>query len=637
MRQNNTGDLVGPLHADSIDDKEELINSYIATNGETDINCDANISAILSGARLILSGVRGTGKTMILKTADAVLRKDIQHKLLDCFEFELGDEDIKLLPVYISFSGFKNDVSLQNEVELDKGELKHSQEIFRGYLFMSLLQDILRVIEELQLDKNVEFNVFGLRTKLGIRREVDKAIDTFKRLGFREMIKSKKMGIDIDLKVKPISLGFTPGMTATQKSKEITLDDMQKSSLFRDTIDSICNTYSIDKVVFLFDEVHYLKFLQREFFDILFGFRNYSKISFSISAYPTFMEYGNCFDVPDDAKEVSVASILYKPTKAEFEKPLIKLVEMRLQKYGKINYNQVISDEALELLILLTNGNPRILLQSIDFIWRRNNQKKINVVNITQDLIFEMVEKWYIDFMKSQAQRYKTNLGKVIEFLNIIKNRLNEYNNRNEVATSFFLINEEINNNFLDTINLLHYSRIIDRIKISSFGSSYGSMGKMYLLNPMVGWYYGIFSKSQINNLVKHIKESLDKDKKSQFDSLRSFLTNISEENNISCPRYKDSECLEPKCKGSYSEQWALCPFYPGLSLEAKTLLPDQVGIEVLNLSEKISSRLRAEGIRNLKHIMDLKVEGLQLIYLIGEVRSNNIYYAAKEYIDDNL
>lgn len=631
------GDLVGPLYAEAMENTEELIESYIGSNMDGDILKDKYIAPIMSGSRLILSGVRGTGKTMILKTADSLLKKDLYHKIYEIDECDLKDEDVKIMPVYISYSGFKNDVSLQNETELNLQEIKYAREIFRGYFFISALQQILKVIEDMELDKNVEFNLFGIRTKFGIKREVDDAINSFKRMGFRELIKSKAQGIDIDLKIKPLECGTKFYGSRETTVKEVNLDDMQKTDLFKNTIESICCTYKLDRIMFLFDEVHYLKFLQKEFFDTLFGFRNFAKVSFSVSAYPTFMEYGECFDVPDDAKEVNVAQVLYKPTKNEFETPLVKLVEYRLNKYGKVNYEEVIAKEALEFLILLTNGNPRILLQAIDFIWRNNNQKKILKNSITQDIINEMVTNWYIDFMDKQAIRYKTSVGKTKEFMEVIKSRLNDYNKRNEVATCFFLLNDDIGNNFSDTINLLHYSRIIDKMKISSFGGSQGKMGKMYLLNPMVGWYYGIFTKVQVSNLVKFIKESIEKDKKSQFDSLKTFVDHISEEESVSCPRNIDGKCVEAKCKGTYSEQWTICPFYSGISLEKQLVLPSEININVLNFSYKINTRLYNNGITNLKEVLDRGIQGLKQVYLIGDVRAKNIYYAAKEYIDDNL
>ncbi|KGM92795.1 hypothetical protein Z968_12675 [Clostridium novyi A str. 4552] len=633
--QNN--DLIGPLYAEAINDMNKIIESYISCNGEEDILKDKYIAPIISGNRLILSGVRGTGKTMILKTAEAVLKKDLYHKVFEINEWELDESDIKILPVYISYSGFKDDISLESQVELSSEEIKYAKEIFRGYFFMSLLQQILKVIEEMELDKNVDFNLFGLKTRFGIKKQVDNVITTFRRIGFRELVNSKKSGLDIDLKIKPLNMGGAISNEIEQSVKEITLNDMQKTSLFKETITSICNTYKIDKIMLLFDEVHYLKYLQCEFFDVLFGFRNFEKISFSISAYPAFMDYGEYFDVPDDAKELSVSSVLYKPSKVEFENPLIKLVELRLRTYGRVQYDEIISKEALELLILLVNGNPRMLLQSIDFIWRKNNQKKINSSNITQDIIIDMVNDWYIGFRDKQAKRYKTNIKKVEDFSKVITKRLNDYNKRNEVSTTFFLLNDEIFNHFSDTIDLLHYSRIIDKLRIASFGGSNGTMGKMYLLNPMVGWYYGIFSKSQISNLVKYTKESLDKDKKSQFDSLKSFTSNIDEAYNISCPRYKENMCLDAKCKGAYSELWAVCPFYPGMNLEVTTPSYSQVEVEVLNLSSFLNSKLNENGINTLKDILDINISGLKQIHQIGDVRAKNIYYATKEYIDDNL
>ncbi|MCK8828249.1 hypothetical protein MWH25_10945 [Natroniella acetigena] len=474
--------LVGPLHADSFSKKKDFINNYVSLRGESSIYKDPLLGSVINGDKVILSGVRGTGKTMILKTGEAILKKNLNEKLEN-------DEDDLILPVYVTYSGFKKDVSLENEMELASDELKTAREIFRGYFYMTLLDSVLDSIENMGLDKNVDFNLFGLRTKLGIKREIENAIKTFKRLGFREVLESKKKGVDIGVKIKQIELAITPGMSSKEDITEVRLDDMQRTNLFKQTIDSICSVYNLSKIHYLFDEVYYLKYLQPEFFDILFGFRNYTNITFSISSYPTFMDYGNEFDIPDDAREVSVSSSLYKPDKYSFEKALIKLVESRIKKYGEKRYENVISNETLEHLILLTNGNPRMLLQSIDYIWQQNNGKKIIVKNITSDLIYYMVKSWYLRFMKNQARRYKTSIDKIEEFLKIIVDRLKKNNERNEIPTSFFLISDEIHKHFSSTINLLHYFRMIDEYKIGDFGGGDLKKGQTYLLNPMVGIY----------------------------------------------------------------------------------------------------------------------------------------------------
>jgi len=630
MNDYHSSDLIGPLYAEGIDGSQSLVEQYISSNGNTDAKNDPFIMDILSGKRVVLSGVRGSGKTMILKTADVLMQQNVKDTILK------NSSDF-LLPVYISYSGFRNDVSLQEESELTNEEIKIAREIFRGYFFMSLLQSVLGIIDTIGLKKNVFFNFFGLRTKIGIEREINKAIDSFKRIGFREIIKSKKSGLSIGIKIVE-ELNFAPEFGSEKSVKEVTLDDMQKTDLFKKTVTSICKTYGINKMVFLFDEVHYLKFLQNEFFNILFGFRNYHKISYCISAYPTYMDYGDNFDVPDDAQEINVSSTLYKPSKEEYEKQFFILVKMRLNKYGHVDYTKIITDNALELLIVLVNGNPRIILQTIDYLWKRNLNKKITISNITQDSILDIVDKWYLDFMKKQANRFKTNYNKSNEMLNFVKERLSVYNKRNNIPTSLFLINDEIYDSFCDTINLLHYSRIIDRVRISSFGSTSNKKGRMYLLTPIVGWYYGIFTRAQLSNLPELINETLAKDKKIQFDSIQVIQKSITNTRTISCPAYNDGKCPDYICNGSFSEKWLTCPFHQGISLEIKLPLPNEVNIDVLNLSTRIISRLKKYGHMNtLKDILSGGIEGLLLIPQIGQVRSKNIYYMVKEYVDDNL
>ncbi|WLR51406.1 hypothetical protein LC040_00430 [Bacillus tianshenii] len=625
--------IVGPLQADEFFYDSEIITNYISLKGESLVERDPLIAAILDGEKLILTGVRGTGKTMALKTSEALLKQNIKNRFTG---------EIENLPVSISFAGFKKEVSLQEETDMNDEELKIAKEVFRGYFFMTLLDAVLGTIEELELDNNVAFNLFGIRTKLGIKKEINKAVQTFRTIGFKELIRSKTSGANVEagINIKAIELKFTPEMINGETTQEVTLNDMQKTALFKKTIESICSVYSIQRIQLLFDEVYYLKFLQPEFFDILFGFRNYKKVTFAISAYPTYMDLGEDFDIPDDAKEVNVSSILYKPTKIEFERPLIRLVESRLSNFGNMDIKEAITLDALEYLILLTNGNPRMLLQAIDYIWQKN-AKKIRISNITNDILIYMVNSWYIDFMKKQAKRYKTNINKVEDFLKVVIKRLKERNERSEVASTFFLISDDIKRYFNDTIDVLHYSRIIDTYKIGDFGGGTFNKGQTYFLNPMVAISFGVFSKNQISNLVSHIKNSIEKDRKIQFENLEKFLVEFEAGRTLSCPRFLDGNCVDAKCKGTYSEEWTICPFHPGLSLEVSE---DDTGDElelfdtsVLNISSLILERLKEAGVSKLQHILDLGYDGLVQISYIGDVRARNILYLTNEFINDNI
>jgi hypothetical protein len=626
--------LIGPLMAESLEDNKDILDAYVKSSKGTDIKTDKYISAIIRDNRIVLSGVRGTGKTMILKVANELLKQELDYNMHYVNEWEADKAKKKVLPVYITYSGFKEEVSLQNDLSMTEADLTSAREVFRSYFFITLLQSILNVIEDLQLDNDVEFNFFGLRTKFGIKRDVDKAINDMKRKGFREIVEAKNSGADAGIKISLIDLTLNKG--TSKQTKEIILDDMQKVYLFKDTIDSLCKTYGFDSIMFLFDEVHYLKYLQPEFFNALFGFRNFQRIGYAISTYPTFMNYGDNFDVPDDAKEVTVTNNLFKPSKDDYNRQFIELVEKRIKKYAEKNYEVIISKDALEFLITLVYGNPRILLQAIDHIWRRNNEKKIIISSITQNIIEEMSSSWYIDYFNNQANRYRTSIEKANMFLKVIIDRFKEYNGRNENATIFFLLSDEICIKYSETIDLLIYSRLINKARLASFGGTYGQKGILYALTPMIAWYYGIFNKKQINNLIEGIKYSIDKDLKIQFKNSSIFDSEIKSKSNIACPRVADKTCPNQDCKGSYSEKWKRCP-YNELSLEIEHLTSKEVDIEVLGISSRLKARLNEANIKTLHDIIVAGKEGLMKIQYIKQVRASGIYDLAKEYIDDNL
>lgn len=632
MEKENSS-LLGPLMADSLEENDSIIKEYIISNGSSDITDDKYISSILGDERVVISGVRGTGKTMILKVANEVIKNDLDYKLHYVNEWDLSEKDKKVLPVFISFSGFKDEVSLQDESTLVNDDIRSIKEIFRSYFFITILQEILGTIENLRLDEEVEFNFFGFRTKFGIKKEIDKAIRDFKRKGFQEIVSSRKNGVDSGIKIKAFEGTLSLGKAT--EVKEILLNDMQKVSLFKETTDSICKTYGFDRIMFLFDEVHYLRYLQSEFFDTLFGFRGYNRIGYAISIYPAFMEYGDRFDIPDDAKEIPVSNTLYKPTKEDFELHLINLLENRIKTYSKFNsIFDIIKENVLKQIIVMLNGNPRMLLQCIDYLYRNNGQGKISEFTLSD--ILDIANKWYIEYYKKQAKRYKTSPERAKQFLNVITDRLKAYNARNEKATVFFALSDEICDEYTETIDLLVYSRIIEKIKLSSFGGQEGVKGVLYSLTPIVGCFYSIFSNRQILALAECVKYCIDKDNKIQFSSSFKFNQEIGTINKNDCPRAEEGSCVDYLCKGTYSEKWSVCPFNE-MSLKVVKKTSNEIDINVLELSDRLLKRLREANINTLHDVITNGKSGLQKIQYIKQVRANMIYDLAKEYIDDNL
>lgn len=90
------GELVGSFFAESLTD-DEVVDLYVTSSEK--IEEDKYLGYLLSSNRVVLSGVRGTGKTMILKTADVLIKKDLLHKLHYVNEWERDKRDYKVLPI----------------------------------------------------------------------------------------------------------------------------------------------------------------------------------------------------------------------------------------------------------------------------------------------------------------------------------------------------------------------------------------------------------------------------------------------------------------------------------------------------------------------------------------------------------
>ena len=94
------GELIGPIFAESLTD-DEILDLYVTSS--ENLNSDRYLGYLLNADRVVLSGVRGTGKTMILKTGNVLLQKDLMYKLHCVNEWERKKQDYKILPVYISY------------------------------------------------------------------------------------------------------------------------------------------------------------------------------------------------------------------------------------------------------------------------------------------------------------------------------------------------------------------------------------------------------------------------------------------------------------------------------------------------------------------------------------------------------
>lgn len=628
----NVNSIVGPLQAEALENDKEYLMNYVSMNGAKEILKDTLISNIISGEKVILTGVRGTGKTMVLKTGEA-LQTDTFAKKIDKRESDL------ILPCYITFSGFKNDVSLEDELDIKRGEMKIVKEVFRGYFYITLLNAILNQLDKYEVDKSVEFKFFGVKTKFGIRRQIKKALHNFKQIGFKELTILKKTGAKIGTDIPQIDTAFKIEGGKEESIKSISLDDMQKTILFKTTLESICKTYGIKRIHFLFDEVFYLKYLQSEFFDILFGFRNYQYCSFTLTAYPTLMDYGNEFDIPDDAKVLEVNQKLYKPNKNDYEKPLYDFVERRINHFGKVRSDTIISQDGLEQLILYTQGNPRILLQTIDYLWQQNRMV-IKKTSITNDIVNYITNTFYITYLERQSKRYNVNLERTSNFLDVIVERLKDNNERSENGTIFFLLDKSIIQYFAQSLDLLQYCRIIDQYKMGDFGGSSSKKGTIFSINPLYARFYGVFSRNQINRLPQMVENAIHKDRKIQFSSLDNFLGKNKVKLVNSCPRYSDGQCVEKLCNDTYSESWPICPFNQlKLLVEEENEPQEIIKIELtcLSISHALVKRINNIGIYTVFEAVDAKINGLKKAHYIGDERARTIYYESLEYIDENL
>ena len=309
--------------------QREIQDKFVETEKDRE-----NIEYLKKKTPIILSGSRGTGKTMLLKMAE----KEMDDKF---------DED-RILPVFVSFSK-------AIFVDIDKDIL-----YFKQWMLSKIMFEL-----RIKLKKHgigiTQPSIFG--SLFGCNDETDELTDKLNTfISIMEETWRRKDG-DANEKLQEV-FGVEPDRIGV-------ISDVD---YFKKLIEELCEYYNIERVVLLFDEAchNFIPIQQREFFTFFRDLRT-PYISCKAAVYPGITSYGT-FQAFHDAE-------IRKVERDISDKDYVSnMREMVRNQLGEDVYKIFESNgDNFDALIYAASGNPRLMLKSI--YTASNELKSLNTTN----------------------------------------------------------------------------------------------------------------------------------------------------------------------------------------------------------------------------------------------------------------
>lgn len=309
--------------------QREIQDKFVETGKDRE-----NIEYLKKKTPIILSGSRGTGKTMLLKMAE----KEMDDKF---------DED-RIIPVFVSFSK-------AIFVDIDKDIL-----YFKQWMLSKIMFEL-----RIKLKKHgigiTQPSIFG--SLFGCNDETDELTDKLNTfISIMEETWRRKDG-DANEKLQEV-FGVEPDRIGV-------ISDVD---YFKKLIEELCEYYNIERVVLLFDEAchNFIPIQQREFFTFFRDLRT-PYISCKAAVYPGITSYGT-FQAFHDAE-------IRKVERDISDKDYVSnMREMVRNQLGEDVYKIFESNgDNFDALIYAASGNPRLMLKSI--YTASNELKSLNMTN----------------------------------------------------------------------------------------------------------------------------------------------------------------------------------------------------------------------------------------------------------------
>lgn len=373
---------------------------------------------------VVLEGARGTGKSFLMRVAEAELHRDFPQE--------------RIMPVYLSFIGSS---LLQTEDPLQ----------FQHWMLAKTCYSVVRTLKKKGL-----FPATGGMSLLGSMNGDLEAAARFEEITLAFERSWKKPGTKVDTEELP---------------------DAQE---FMDAVEDTCKALNIKRFCIFFDEAAHIfrPEQQRQFFTLFRDLRS-PYITCNAAVYPGVTSYGANFQLAHDATLRRVERDVLSP------KYLDNMYEIVARQADETLTDAIRHHKSnFEVLAYAVNGNPRFLLKTVANCPRMSNRDvETELRRFFRSEIWaehsKLAEKY--PGHKALVDWGREFLERTVIPATQAKNAQTNVRDRSE-ATSYFWVHRDAPQAVKEALRLLEYMGLVRKVDEAVTGTRSG-LGTRYALN----------------------------------------------------------------------------------------------------------------------------------------------------------
>jgi len=535
-----------------------------------------------SGANL-LEGARGVGKSMLLRMAE--------------IELDLTFPKDKKLGVYVNF---KTSTLLEG-VKADE------RDAFQIWVNIKILEALHEKLLALNLIAKTGIadpyqRVFGISSVGETKAMLEDKIHLLQKLAF-----NKEGREDI---IAQIGVEF--------------LAKAQDTSFLVNIIKSVAERFSINKIVFFFDEAAHTFIPEQQtiFFEI-FKLLHGGQVACKAAVYPTVTNYGRNFEVGQDAIVLPV--VRFDPGEAGRRENRAHFRNILDKRVSSVALSKKIFAKGaeLDLCIDLSNGNPRALLHIL-------NNALSGSTNLTERAVSLAVQNYvdqallpYHQSLNKRLPKYAAHIRTGLELLRgYIVPEIRTKNHRrtkSEYQSAFFTVQRDMSPNLKLALDILSYSGLVSQL--GTVKTAHGT-GPRYLVNLALMATEKAFDTQKTSDAIARLSLTDYREFSSSDSQIQVFLSTLLAPSEI-CP---DCSTAIP----SSAKFCAECGYKIVTSSIVSSLLEEKVS--ALPVSDRLLERVKPK-FPTVGAIVQAKRSELMTIPYIKDIRSRIIKNAADEFI----
>lgn len=576
--------LIDLARAEDFTDDEQFLNCFTETDRERDF-----IERLKGPGAHLLEGPRGVGKSSLLRKAELELDEDYRNS--------------KTLAVYVNFKA---------SLLVETGSSDLGYDPFLCWVAAKLLDAFYKKCRKLQILTSEEIG------------------DRYRRLlGIDSVWTSSALERLIhDLQSLTTTVSDQKRCEILDNLNRVGLGGLANVEAIADFIRKVLEDKDVMRVNFLFDEAaHTFDEQQQETFFQFFKLIHGGPIAVKAATYPGITSYGGNFEIGQDAVKLNISSIDENLSQARdvLRQHFRALLEKRIRStlYGKLADR----GDALDMLILLSNGNPRVFLQTVSKWVSSKEYSKRSALAASNEFIAAELVKYHLG-LKQRLPRFASHIDLGMDLVKA--HLIPELQKKNEgkgadpkVQTTYFTMETTIPFKVLRSLELLEYSGFVySKSVVKTAGRRQAHRYALHL---------GVAA----NDKIFHSAFSRDPDvaiKRLSIADYREFYASDERFEQLIQDHPSTDVCPSGHARKADGAFCPICGKKFAVDKVILSLLDDPVEKLFLTdfLKQKLREDFRAERVRD---VLNLTESELQKAAWIGPVRARLIANAAEEHI----